>query len=124
MPKGFDVFLSYNRKDGSAVVGLAEALRGRKLKVWFDQWMDLGENWVKALGAASQTVPCAAILVGEHGEGPWQEVEAQGFLIEFVRRDALIIPVLLPGAPAGVALPPFLNQFNWLDLRDGLRPST
>lgn len=33
-----------------------------------------------------------------------------------------IIPVLLPGAPAEVKLPLFLEAFTWVDLRNGLTP--
>ena len=123
MAKGFDVFLSYNRREQPAVLQLAEALRDRGLKVWLDDWvLAPGEPWQKALEAAIQTIPAVAILVGDHGEGPWQAMEMRGFLSEFVRRQARIIPVLLPGAPADIALPPFLNQFNKLDLREGLTP--
>jgi protein kinase-like protein/CHAT domain-containing protein/TIR domain-containing protein/YjzC-like protein len=121
MPKGFDVFLSYNRGERLAVLILAEALRELGLGVWLDEWvLPPGEPWQKALEDAIETIPAAAVLVGEHGRGPWQELEMRGFLSEFVRRKARIIPVLLPGAPESVSLPPFLNQFNWLDLRAGL----
>jgi formylglycine-generating enzyme required for sulfatase activity/pyruvate-formate lyase-activating enzyme len=123
MTKRFDVFLSYNRADQRAVLEVAEALRDAGLKVWLDDWVvPPGELWQRALEAAIETLPAAAVLVGDHGEGPWQSLEMRGFLSEFVKRGARIVPVLLPKASAEAALPPFLSQFNGVDLRGGLTP--
>ena len=41
-------------------------------------------------------------------------------LAEFVNRKISVIPVLLPGAPKKHALPLFLKQFTWVDLRNGI----
>jgi hypothetical protein len=41
-------------------------------------------------------------------------------LSEFVTRRIPVIPVLLPGAPHKPKLPLFLQEFTWLDLREGL----
>lgn len=121
MPKNFDVFLSYNRNDKVAVVKLAEALRDSGLNVWLDDWvLPLGEPWQRALEEAITAIPAVLILFGEHGIGPWQDMEMNAVLHEFVRRKARIIPVLLPKAPEPAELPIFLRQFNWLDLRAGL----
>lgn len=121
MPTDFDVFLSHNSKDKPAVRELAETLRSRGLKVWLDEW-DLipGRPWQDALEEIIQTVRSAAVLVGKDGLGPWEIPEMRGCLSEFVNRKLPVIPVLLNGAPDRPALPLFLKQFTWVDLRAGL----
>jgi hypothetical protein len=39
---------------------------------------------------------------------------------EFVRRKMPVIPILMPGAPSQPELPLFLQQFTWVDLREGI----
>jgi nucleotide-binding universal stress UspA family protein len=94
MPKRFDVFLSYNRSERLDVLTLAEALRDQaSLEVWLDEWvLPPGEPWQQALEEAIATIPAAAVLVGEHRRGPWQDIEMRSFLTEFVKRKARIIP--------------------------------
>ncbi len=123
--KTFDVFLSHNSKDKTAVLELAESLRRRKLKVWLDVWeLRPGQLWQKALEAAIASIRSAAILVGKDGLGPWEDQEMDAFLRRFVKRTAdSVIPVLLPGAPERVELPLFLEGFTWVDLREGLIPA-
>ena len=65
-----------------------------------------------------------AVCVGDDGIGPWQDPEMKALLRRFVNEKKTgnivpIIPVLLPGAPGDVKLPPFLEEFTWVDLRDG-----
>ena len=117
----FDVFLSHNSKDKPTVRQLDEALKQRALKVWLDE-RDLipGQPWEEALEQIIGTVRSVAVLIGNDGLGPWENVEMRAFLTEFVSRKAPVIPVLLPGAPAQPNLPMFLTRFTWVDLRGGL----
>lgn len=118
---GFDVFLSHNSKDKRAVIELAEALRERHVRVWLDAWeLVPGGRWQEAIEKAITTVASSAVLVGSDGIGPWEEPEMRACLDECVRRQMPVIPVLLPGAGAEPALPLFLRQFTWVDLRGGL----
>lgn len=41
-------------------------------------------------------------------------------MIEAVRRDVPIIPVVLPNSPADIKLSLFLQRYTWVDLRGGL----
>jgi hypothetical protein len=59
----------------------------------------------------------AAVFVGRNGIGPWQSMEVEAFLSEFVRRGCPVIPVLLPDAPNQPALPVFLRNIAWVDFR-------
>jgi tetratricopeptide (TPR) repeat protein len=121
MPRTFDLFLSHNSRDKPAVREIAEALRGRKIRVWLDEdELIPGRPWMEALEEIIETARAAAVLVGKDGLGPWEDREMRACLSEFVNRDLPVIPVLLPGASAKPKLPLFLRAFNWVDLRSGI----
>ena len=121
MPETFHVFLSHNSRDKDAVIELAEALKDRNLRPWLDVW-DLrpGHPWQEEAEEVIKTLPAAAVLVGRDGQGPWQEREVRALLTQFVDRNVPVIPVLLPGAPDKPDLPLFLQDFTWVDLRNGV----
>lgn len=117
----FDVFLSHNGQDKAIVRELAEALRARGLEVWLDEWeLVPGRPWQEAIEGAIQTAKTAAVVVGPDGFGPWEIPEARACLEQGVRRSMPVIPVLLPGVTKSPTLPPFLERFTWVDLREGL----
>ncbi|HEX3150476.1 MAG TPA: toll/interleukin-1 receptor domain-containing protein [Gemmataceae bacterium] len=122
----FDVFLSHNSKDKPAVRSLGEALKQRGLTVWLDEWeLRPGLTWQDALEDIVTGCKSATVCFGGAGVGPWEEPEMQALLRRFVNDKKVgavvpIIPVLLPGAPADVKLPLFLEAFTWVDLRQGL----
>jgi nucleotide-binding universal stress UspA family protein len=115
----YDVFLSYSTKDRDKVVALAEALVALGIRPWLDVW-DLvpGQPWQVGLNEAIQHVNAAAVCVGPSGTGPWQDHEVMAFIRQFVKRESPVIPVLLPGAASHVALPPLLDSFLWVDVRE------
>src|SRR5262249_46307684 len=78
------------------------------------------QPWQEALEEIIKVTKSAAVLVGADGFGPWEVPEMRACLSQFVDRKLPVIPVLLPGAPAKPALPLFLMQFTWVDLREGL----
>lgn len=114
----FDVFLCHNSDDKPAVRELYARLLERGLLPWFDA-IDLrpGIPWQKQLEEQIGTIRAAAVFVGAGGMGPWEEVELNAFLCEFVRRGCPVIPVLLPDAPTRPDLPLFLKAHHWVDLR-------
>ena len=117
----FDVFLSHNSQDKPTVRQLGEALKQRGLQVWLDEWeLVPGRSWQDALQEIIQTVKSAAVLVGKDGLGPWEKPEMKGCLSQFVQRKLPVIPILLPGAGAQPNLPLFLQEFTWVDMRQGL----
>jgi len=118
--RGFDVFLSHNSNDKPAVRRLADALESKGVRVWLDEReLKPGGRWQNALEQVVESVRSAAVLVGADGLGPWEEQEMRICLWECVERGLPVIPVLLPGAPLQPALPLFLKQFTWVDLRTG-----
>lgn len=114
----FDVFLCHNSEDKASVRELYEGLRARGLSPWFDEeHLQPGRPWQRELEAAIPRIKTAAVVVGPHGQGPWQEVELDAFLREFVKRGCPVIPVLLKDAGATPTLPLFLRAFTWVDYR-------
>jgi hypothetical protein len=126
MAMSFHVFLSHNSKDKPAVKQLGTELKERGLNPWLDEWeLRPGLGWQDALEDIIKTCQSAAICVAENGIGPWEDPEMKALLRRFVNEKKSgnilpIIPVLLPGAPAKVRLPLFLEEYTWVDLRNGL----
>ena len=119
----FDVFLSHNSKDKPAVRAVAEALKRKGIRPWFDEERLIpGKSWVKALQDVIPNIPCAVVFFGPAGVGPWEQEEIEGFLLEFVSRGASVTPVILPGAPTEPGLPPFLKTKTWVDMRNWQKP--
>jgi len=117
----FDVFLSHSGRDKVIVRELAEAIQARGLGVWLDEWeLVPGRPWQEAIEEATQTAKTAAVVVGPDGLGPWEIPEVRACLEQAVRRSMPVIPVLLPGVTKSPSLPPFLERFTWVDLREGL----
>jgi hypothetical protein len=121
-PNRYDVFLSYNSQDRDAVAAIANDLRAEGLKVWFDQWeLQPGLPWQRALELAIGTIGAAAAFVGPNGIGPWQGLEVESYLRQFVARSCPVVPVLLSGCPAEPQLPLFLAGMTWADFRADYR---
>jgi len=115
----FDVFLSYNSNDRSAVINLAKRLIAYGIKVWLDVWeLRPGEAWQQAFENYINCIGAVAVLVGSDGIGSWQSHETRAYLSEFIERKMPVIPVLLKNCPAVPKLPLFLKHFSWVDLRD------
>jgi hypothetical protein len=119
--QGFDVFLCHNSEDKPAVIKIAKELKGRGLKVWLDEWeLRPGMGWQRALEKQIESIKSAAVFVGDKGTGPWQDMEIDAFLREFVKRGCPVIPVIFKGCKRKPKLPVFLRGMTWVDLRKGL----
>lgn len=116
----FDVFLCHNSADKPAVKAIGKSLKDAGLNPWLDEWeLQPGQPWQDQLQAQIEDIGAAAVFVGKDGEGPWQKLEIQAFLQQFVDRKCPVIPVILPDYPKDKApkLPPFLALFTWVDFR-------
>lgn len=114
----FDVFLSYNSKDREAVKTIGERLKEHGILPWMDI-SDLrpGMPWQKDLEKRIKTIKSAAVFVGKEGIGPWQDLEQEAFLRQFVKRKCPVIPVILLGCGKIPKLPVFLEGMTWVDFR-------
>jgi TIR domain len=114
----FDVFLCHNNADKAEVKKIAQELKSRGIKPWLDEWeLRPGYPWQRALEAQIGSIKSAAVFVGKSGIGPWQNMELEALLDEFVRRGCPVIPVVLADAPDKPALPLFLRNMAWVDFR-------
>src|SRR5262245_36877710 len=76
MEPSYDVFFSYNGKDGRPVEEIAHALRQRGLNVFLDRWYLIpGRPWLEELERILRSSRAAAIFIGPEGLGPWQKRE-------------------------------------------------
>jgi hypothetical protein len=115
----YDVFLCYHSKDRAAVAAIGERLKGRGLLPWLDIWeIPPGKRWQPELKQQIKTVKSAAVFVGSNGPGPWQELEVETIIGEFTKRKRPVIPVILEGRKGNPRLPPFLNLWQKVDMRN------
>lgn len=114
----FDVFLCHNNKDKPEVKKIGEQLKKRGILPWLDEWeLRPGFPWQRLLEEQIEQIKSAAVFVGKDGVGPWQQLEMDAFLREFVNRGCPVIPVLLEYAPQEPRLPLFLRGNTWVDFR-------
>jgi hypothetical protein len=114
----FDVFLCYNSAEKDVVMRIGESLKSIGLLPWLDEWeLRPGIPWQSTLEQQIERIDSAAVFVGRRGIGPWQDLEQQAFLREFVKRSCPVIPVLLPGCSRTPKLPVFLKGMTWVDFR-------
>jgi hypothetical protein len=96
----WDVFLSYRGNDREAVAQIAEALRSKKLKVWWDQWaIPPGANFQTEIWKGLKGSWATAVFIGPSTVGGWQDLELKSAISEQVKSGKPVLPVFLPGAP-------------------------
>jgi GTPase SAR1 family protein len=114
----FDVFLCHHGIDKASVKKVGEKLKERGLLPWLDEWeLQPGIPWQRLLEERIEQIKSAAVFVGKNGMGPWQQLELEAFLREFVNRGCPVMPVLLLDAPDAPKLPVFLRGMTWVDFR-------
>lgn len=114
----FDVFLCHNSEDKPQVIEIAQQLKAHSLKPWLDMWeLRPGLPWQRELERQIRSIKAAAVFIGGSGLGPWQEMELEAYLREFVNRECPVIPVLLSSTPQVPKLPVFLAGNTWVDFR-------
>jgi len=114
----YDVFLCYNSNDKEAVKHIGEELIKAGISPWLDEWqLRPGRPWQRLLEDQIGSIKAAAVFVGINGEGPWQKMEIEAYLREFVKRDCPVIPIILPEATSEPVLPIFLSGMTWVDFR-------
>ena len=114
----FDVFLCYNSEEKPAVKEIGERLKEQRVLPWLDEWEARpGQLWQRLLEQQIEHIKSAAVFIGQSGIGPWQQLELDAFLREFINRGCPVIPVLLPDAPKEPKLPIFLKSMTWVDFR-------
>ena len=95
----FDVYLSYNSQDKPVVREIAQKLKKRGVKVWFDEeQIKPGGSLTETLVRAITSAKTAAVFIGSKGIGAWQQQELRMFVKRGIEPNIPIIPALLPNA--------------------------
>lgn len=122
-PTSVPVFLSHAGEETTAARELAFQLRRHGVEVWLDvERIQPGELWMKAIEAGLEGARALIVYVGRSGVERWVDSEVRVALDRSARDPTFrIAPVLGPGA-VPEALPLFLKQYQWTDLRAGWDP--
>ncbi len=112
------VFLSHAGEDNEAAKQLARELRTLGADVWLDaEKLRPGDLWMEEIESAIGNAAALIVYVGRSGIQRWVDNEVRVALSKNARdRTFRLIPVLGPESNPD-ALPLFLRQFQWLDVR-------
>jgi hypothetical protein len=115
---GGRVFLSHSGMDEAAARELAEVLRRSGIEVWFND-IQAGGRWMSDLEKAIRESFAMIVYIGRLGVQAWVDREVRfGLVLNTESPDRFrLIPVLGEGADPA-ALPPFLSQQQFVDLRN------
>jgi hypothetical protein len=117
----FDTFLCHNSEDKLEVQKIRRQLIRNGINPWLDEWnIRPGISWQRSLEDQIQRIPSAVVFVGRSGIGPWQLIELEALLHQFVRRGCPVIPVILPSTRKIPTLPIFLQGMMWVDFRKNI----
>ena len=116
----FDVFLCYNPADRDVIKAIDERLKEHGILSFLDERdqrpgfsrQDIQQEQIRRITSA-------AVFVGKNGVAPWQQMQTQTLLTEFVSRGCPVIPVILADVPADQVpnFPAFLRVNVWVDFR-------
>lgn len=116
-----DVFLAYNSAEEQTVEKVATALQHRGINPWFAKWcLPPGRQFQREIQRVFFSVRSVAVFIGQSGVGPWEDLEIRAAIQMFVKRNAPVIPILLPGAKLNTDLPLFLEEFSRVSFENGI----
>jgi hypothetical protein len=114
----FDVFLCHNSRDNLLVKEIGMRLKENGISPWLDEWeLRPGLSWQRVLEEQIEKIKSAAVFIGKNGFSPWEDIEVEAFLREFVKRKCPVIPVILNDCIETPKLPIFLGGKTWVDFR-------
>ncbi len=95
--QSYDVFLSHNTKDKDQVLIVASYLESQGLSLWIDRNNLRGGNCLpKEITTAIYNSRVAAVFIGKHGLGTWQQDELGTIETRRTKGHLDLIPILLP----------------------------
>lgn len=116
-----DMLLSYDHRDAEAAYHIRAQLQEKNLRVWMDEvGVERDPGRIHVVEETLRHARCAAVLVGPHGVGPFQEPEVECALAESRNRDLPLVTILLPGAQDESQLGPDLRHCPCLDFRESI----
>ncbi|MFZ1288517.1 MAG: toll/interleukin-1 receptor domain-containing protein [Melioribacteraceae bacterium] len=118
----FHSFLAYPSSDETDAIIFQERLEEFGINIWIDKkHMIPGSNVLDELSKRVITCNSVLIAIGKSGIGPWEKKELEIAIHDAVKKEKTIIPVFLPKAPKDVKIPPYLNNYLWVDFRKGFK---
>jgi TIR domain len=118
--KSYDVFLSHSTKDKKFVRTLAEALKRRNLRVWYDESnIRVGDTFLSSMGDALEHSRYFVVVVSpEYLSSSWANFELGVALgRKWSAEKAKVLPIFLAGVDRS-ALPPPLSHTEGVDAKD------
>lgn len=109
------VFLSYSRRDLTAMNRLRDDMRNAGLRVWTDENLTPGtSSWQAAIEEAIERAVCVVVLfTPDSRQSEWVMAELQYARMQKV----VIVPVLMRGDESR-SIPMAFANWQWLDLRE------
>jgi len=115
--EAYDVYICYDEADETEVMGIGEKLKAQGILPWFDILEGRPGLEQKQQERQIQSIPSAAVFVGQHKIVDLQELQMYSFINQFLERKIPVIPVMLANAPKDLKLPPYLGNFWKVDFR-------
>jgi hypothetical protein len=113
------IFIVYNLRDRDIAIELANQLHNEGFDIWIFELNATFTNnkWEREVYPALMAADKIVLALGKHGLGESGRREWRDFWVR--RKDAMIIPVLLPGGSIHHAsLPGILVEKEWVILED------
>ena len=115
----FDVFLCHNSQDKKEVMTIGRQLKLFGIYPWLDEWnVRPGSRWQRELESQVGSIRAAAVFIGRKGLGPWQDLEQEALLAQFIKRKCPVVPVILATCRSKLPeVPTFLAALHSVDFR-------
>jgi hypothetical protein len=115
----YDVFISYPRLFLAEAKGLAGALGRAGLRVFSDQMLPPGDNWLEALYRARERSRAFAVLLSDQPLGAGQSAEVPHIQRRMTERGVRVIPLFLSAGAVSHAPPPLADLFGLVVSEEG-----
>jgi len=114
------VFVIHDLRDRAQAQELAERLKNLEIKLWWtDEPLDTGSGLESIRTGVEKSQGCL-VLVSAYSSRLLQDEKLQALLLETIREEEPLVPVMLRGAPDARDLPSFLRNRNPVDLREAM----
>jgi hypothetical protein len=115
----FDTFLCHNSKDKAEVMELFNELLDVGILAWIDQKeLEAGSRITHEIEEALKKIPSAVVVLGEHGQGIFQEREYENIVRGLIYESKKVVPVILKNCLADPDIPGLLGTLVSVDFRD------
>ncbi len=110
---GYDLFLSYSRKDKAVADAFYEAASGQGLTVWYDKLLQGGQDWRQGIVEALTQSNALIILFSKESNASKQLIKELAVADDLGK---LVIPVLIEDAKPEGAYLYEMSSRNWIAL--------